>query len=237
VIFVADFINNLTEVFEDMARTNKSLQHKLNELMTIRSTDAYVTRIWSTCSSMLTIDGIKGKDEDEPIYTIDDSTKHLPPPSVLQCIQQSSNRMLKVTTAGQRGVKASFEDLYAHFLIEGHTHTTHYVSMSQEFPDHEDDSTNIAGVASRCKKSVAKTKTIVLVALDSAEKKLEVSNQTITPVASEGFSAKKIVSELLERLLIDGINTVVVLTNPAENTDLSNLFDEVNQRIKEVSKA
>jgi hypothetical protein len=137
-IFVVDFIGNLPRVFKDVDVENTSFQHTLNGLMSTESTDEYVTRIWSTCPSMLTIHGTKGKDEDNLTYIIDDSNSPLPVTSVLECVQNSSKQMLEVSIAERKGVNASFGDLYAHFLIEGHTHTTHYVSMSKEFPGDKD---------------------------------------------------------------------------------------------------
>jgi hypothetical protein len=218
MLCVPDFIKNISGVLDTMISKKTSLQNTLNGLMKTGSADEYFTRMWSTCSSMLKINGVNDKDEDELMYTIDDSTTPLPLPSVLQCIQQSSNQLLKVTIADQKGVKASFEDLYAHFLIELHTHTTHYVRISQEFPLDKDFNTQLNCVSSKCKSAV-KTKTIVMVELDSTEKKDE---------GQENFK------KLLERLLKDGVNTVVVLTQPDDTRALLNLFIEVKQKVKEV---
>jgi hypothetical protein len=188
--------------------------------MNTGSTDACVTRIWSTCSSMLTMRGNGKKDEDELTYFINDSTKPLPLRSVLKCAQESTEEMLKVTVKEQKEVKASlFGDLYAHFLIDGHTHTTHYVSMSQEFPDYEDFNTNLTVVSSRCKTFVNKTKAIVLLAVDSTEKKGE---------------GRNILKKLLERLMIDG-NKVILLTDPNDTIAFPTLFKDVKQMVKEVS--
>jgi hypothetical protein len=215
-----------------MARTNTSLQNTLNELMSTESTDAYVTRIWSTCSRMLSINGIKGKDEDDLTYVSNDTTCSLLLPCVLERVQQSRNKMLKVTVSNQQELKVSFGDLYAHFLIEGHTHTTHYVSMSREFPDDYDVDTRLIDVSSRCKNSVRHTKTIVLVAFDFAKKKEKGSSQTGT---SDGLKQSNILKKLLERLLIDGINTVVVLTTHDETTTFPSVLEEVNLGVKEVT--
>jgi hypothetical protein len=224
-----------------MVTTKTSLQEALNRLMKTESTDEYVTRIWSTCPKMLTIVGCKGKADDKLTYMIDDSTSHLPMTSVLQRIQDSSKQVLKVSIAEQKEGEASFsfEDLYAHFLIEGHKHTTHYVNMSDEFPidrDIQDIDTKLTAVSLRCKKSVSETKIMVLVDLDSTEKKRGISNQNVTLATSSEQSTSCtekrkhsrdiLIKKLLERLLKDGIDIVVFLTNPYM-TFASNLFKDV----------
>jgi hypothetical protein len=196
-----------------MVREKTCLQQTLNELMETGSKDTYATRIWSTCPRMLKIDGFKGKDEDKLTYIVNNSSKPLPLRNLLNSIQKSSKNTLKITVAEQNGVKDLFGDLYAYFLIEGHMHTTHYVSMSIEFPDDDDINANIADVSLRCKKSIGTTKTIVMVAVDS---------QNMT---EEGQNTLK---KLLEQLLLDGIEKVVIIINPDEPLALlSHLFEEV----------
>jgi hypothetical protein len=232
-----------------MVTSGISLQDALNGLMNNESTDEYVTRIWSTCPRMLTIIGSKGIDEDNLSYIIDDSTTHLPMTSVLERVQDSSKQVLKVSIPEQKGGGASFYfgDLYTHFLIEGHAHTTHYVNMSEEFTVYKDFNTELAAVSSRCKNSVNETKIIVLVELDSTEKKKGISNQNVTLAISSSeqstsvtekrkYSRDILIKKLLERLLKDGIDIVVFLTNPYM-TFASNLFKEVIPSDKKVSQS
>jgi hypothetical protein len=221
-----------------MASEITSLQEALNRLMNTGKKDTYVTRIWSTCSRMLTMKGFKGKVQDKLTYIIDDSTSPLPSLSVLECVQKSSKRILKVTVSERKGVEANFGDLYAQFLIEGHTHTTHYVSMSREFPVDKDINTKVTDVSLRCKVPVSETKIIVLVALDFKEKKSEGENASLTSVVSDSEvtrrPTKEILKTLLERLLVDEIDCVVVLANSDETIAQPSLFEEVIQNVKEV---
>jgi hypothetical protein len=219
VKFAIDFIEKLPGAFEDMVTKKTALQNSLNRLMSTGSNDGYVTRMWSTCSSMLTIDGFKEKDEDRVKYIIKDSTEPLPKRSVFKCIQKSTEKELRVIVQDYKGVNkdSPFGDLYAHFLIEGHTHTTHYVSMSQKFPDLKVDNTNITGVSSKCKKSVSNTDTMVLLAVDSTENTQE---------------GRELLQKVVKRLLIDGIDKVVLLANPDAATTLP--IEEVEQRVEEV---
>jgi hypothetical protein len=234
-----------------MVRTQTlSLQNTLNGLMNTASKDTLVTRLWSTCPSMLTIHGIKGKNEDKLAYIIDDSTLPLPLSSVLKRVLESSLQMLKVTVAEQKRVNASFGDLYAHFLIEGHTHTTHYVNLSKEFPINTDVDAKLTALSSKCMNSVYNTKIIVMVECDSTEKTDGDLNPTVTSEDSEQstskefeiasrtnkeLTCKEILKKLLERLLIDGIDKVLVLTNPDGTMAFPSLFEEVIQKVKEVS--
>lgn len=237
---VVDFIENLPGVFEDMVRNKSSLQNNLNELMKTRRTDAYVTRIWSTCSSMIKINGTKKEVEDNH-FIVDDAPQSHSLRSLLQCVQDSSKQIMKVRLEDKKYVNDYFGELYAYFLIQGHTHTTHYVSMAEEFPSDKDFKTSIARVSSRCKKSVKDTKIIVLVNVDSTKKDATApvtfaSEQTATTSAQNSRS-REILKSLLESLLmIDGVNTVVLLTdNPDESMSLPTLFEEVIQIVKEVS--
>jgi hypothetical protein len=200
-----------------MVTKKTALQNSLNRLMSTGSNDDYVTRMWSTCSSMLTIDGFKEIDEDRVKYIIKDSTKPLPKRSVFKCIQESTEKELRVTVQEHTGVNkdSPFGDLYAHFLIEEHTHTTHFVSMSQKFPNLKIDNTNITGVSSKCKKSVSNTDTMVLVAVDSTEKTQE---------------GRELLQKVVKQLLIDGIDKVVLLTSPDEA--MTNPFEEVKQNVE-----
>jgi hypothetical protein len=221
-----------------MVTTKTSLQDALNGLMNNGSTDEYVTRIWSTCPRVLMIVGCKGKADDNLTYIIDDSTSHLPMTSVLECVQDSSKQVLKVSIAEQKGgeVSISFGDLYAHFLIEGHTHTTHYVNMSDEFPIDGDIDTKLTAMSLRCMNSVKETKIIVLVEVDSTERKEGSSNQNDTFATSEHSTCVEIslMNKLEERLLKDGIDTVVVLLNPYMTLP-SNLLKEVIPTATKVS--
>jgi hypothetical protein len=177
---VADLIKNLPSVFDDVASSETSIQHSVNELMETGSIEEYITRMWSTCPTMLKIKSMQGKVEDDLKYYVDDSTSSLPLPSVVNCVQESSKRMLKVTVDQKRQKREEFScfgELYAQLLIEDHSHTPHYVSMFKEFPKHKNSDTNIKTVVVRCKKSIGNTEIIVLIELDSfKEEKDEGSN-------------------------------------------------------------
>jgi hypothetical protein len=155
---ILGFIENLPGVFEEMINKASSLQNALNDRMNTGSTDAFATRIWSTCARMLRINGMKEKDNDTS-FIVNDSP--LPLSSVLECVQNSNQQMLIVSVAEKK--YGNFGELYAHFLVEGHSLTTHYVSMSKEFPTNKDIYTAIVTVSLRCNKSVNKTKIVVLV--------------------------------------------------------------------------
>jgi hypothetical protein len=153
------------------------------------STDKYITKLWSTCPTMLKIKSMKGKVEDNLTYYVDDDdASPLPLPSVVECILGSSKRMLKVTVDKKRETREEFSyfgELYARLLIEHPLHIPHYVSMSKEFPKDKNVATNIETVARRCNKSIGNTEIIVLIELDSIkdsfkEEKDEGSNQTET---------------------------------------------------------
>jgi len=153
--------------------------------------------------------------------------------------------MLIVTE--EKGEEASCGDIYAHFLIEGHTHTTHFVSMNQEFPDDEDIDSYITNVSSRCRITDSNNKTIVLVALDFVEKKVECLNQTgALDVSEESTSivpkisrptAWEVLEKLLERLMKDGIGAVVVLTSTDKKAAVTIFFAQLDKKFKEVSIA
>jgi hypothetical protein len=224
-----------------MTDEHSFLQNAVNGLMSTGSTDANVSRIWSTCPSMLTIHGIKGKAQDNLKYIIDDSNNPLPLSSVLERVQKSSKKqkMMLVTVREQKEVRAYSEDLYAHFLIEGNTHTTHYVSMSKEFPLDQDLDIVHTDVSLRCKKTVSDTKSTVLIGFDYTDKKEEGLNQAdTTSVSSEQSTAKfseisrrtkEMLKTVIKQLLQDGIDTVIVLTNPCEQMDVTSLLEEVKE--------
>jgi hypothetical protein len=209
-----------------MIKNKTSLQNTLNELMKTGSTDAYLTRFWSTCSKMLELKGWKGKNEDNLSYIVDDPIPDMCLPSLLKHVQQSSKRMLRVTVEEQKEVKEYAGHLYAYFLIEGHTHTTHYVSLSREFPRYikdKDFNQKIEDLSVRCKNNVYNTKAIiVMVAVDFHVKKEALVSEQL-PLT------EKILQKLIQILLQDGINTVVILTNPGDTINLpSPLSKEVN---------
>jgi hypothetical protein len=227
-----------------MKSKNTSLQHNLNRWMRTGSTDKYVTRIWSTCPSLIKIDGLKRNDE--RTYIFDNTTSPVDVTRILKCVQKSNKQMLIV--AEEKGGEASCGDIYTHFLIEGHTHTTHYVSINQEFPDDEDIDSNITDVSSRCRISDSNNKTIVLVALDFVENKVEglnqpgsldVSKQSTSVVSSNKLrpTTWEVLEKLLERLLKDGVGAVVVLTNTDKKAATTNLFAQVDKKVNEVSIA
>jgi hypothetical protein len=212
--------------------------------MKTASGDEYVTRIWSTCPSMLKIHGIKGKGKDHS-FIVEDCSLNMS--SLLEHIQYSSKQLLQVSVAEKKDKKNYFGELYAHFLIECKTHTTHYVNIDAEIEN--DTNTSIARVALRCSKSVNKTKIIVLVEIASTLRKKETDPRpnekpsTSTGQIKSGSKAAiqkclnpaDILRKLLEKLLIDGVDTVVVLTAPDQTMAFSTLFEKVSQRIKKVS--
>jgi hypothetical protein len=228
-----------------MVRKQTSLQHALLGLMNTASTDEYVTRLWSTCPGMLSIDGVKGINEDKhKTYIIDDPNSALSLTGALDCVQKSDKQLLKVSVSGQTEGNDCFGDLYAHLLIEAHTHTTHYVNISKEFPKDKDIDTQLSALSPRCKISVSETEIIVLVEFDSTEQTQRSLNETNTTEGSEQSTSKEskivtrpmeILNKLLERLLIDGIHKVVVLTNRDGTMAFSRVFEEVMLRVKEVS--
>jgi hypothetical protein len=247
-----DFIKKVPSVFESMAKNFTSLQDILNELMMNRRTDAIVTRVWSTCPSLLRIISYKGKDEDNHFYNIDHSNL-MPLNGVLKYVQNSREIILNVTVDSQERVKASFEELYATLLIEGQEFTTHYVSMTEEFLYEDKDfiKRKLNEVSSRCIKSASSpTKIIVLVALDCKETKQEISNQTDKPALLEQSNSRGseissstyspcVLKKLLKRLLIyDGIDTVVTLTNPDEPNMALSLFEELkDEKVRRLNKS
>lgn len=243
---VVDFIENLPGVFEDMVDNKSSLQSTLTKLMETGTTDAYVTRLWSTSSSLISINRTN-TDVEDYFYIVDDDSQSQSLCSVLEYVQNSSNKIIAVRVAENKYVNDYFGELYAYFLIQGHMHTTHYVSMAEEFPGSKDSATRIARVSSRCKKSVKDTKIIVFVNVACTKKKdAEAPDQEVetllnaTSVTDQTTNSSKISGEiwsnLLERLLIDGVNTVVFLTdNPDESMELPTLYNDVIQRVKEVS--
>jgi hypothetical protein len=240
---VLEFIENLPKAFKDMESKNTSLQHTLIRLMKTGSTDGYMTRLWSTCPSLIKINGLKRNDVDKRTYIFDDTTSPVDVTSILECVQKSSKQMLIVTE--EKGEEASCGDIYAHFLIEGHTLSTHYVSMNQEFPDDEDIDPNITEVSSRCRISDSNNKTIVLVALDFVENKVEGLNQTgLLDVLKQSTSVVsnilrptiwEVLEKLLERLLKDGVGAVVVLTITDKKAAITNMFAQVTKKVNEVS--
>jgi hypothetical protein len=258
-IFFVDFIASLPRVFDAEGGTKISLQNALNELMKTGSRDAYVTRLWSTCSSVLTIKKPKEQDkehffivDDSHLFIVDDS--HLPLPDVLKCVQLSSQQMMTVSVAVEAEKNHCFGELYAYFLIMGHTHTTHYVNMSEEFPINTHVKTRIAELSSRCNKSVDNTKILVLVEVASINKEkeaahcpreqpststraLQAETQIDTPEVSQPeISHPDILKALLVKLLTDGNKIVVLLTYADEKMVFSPLFKEVQSQIdKQVS--
>jgi hypothetical protein len=234
-------------MFKGMISKKTSLQNSLNEIARTGGRESYVTRIWSTCSRMLTIKGFKDQDEDKHTYVIDDCI--LPLPRVFECVQHSGKKLLRVSVAEKKEKKDYFGELYAHFLIEGHTHTTHYVNMAEEFSILKDISSSIDDVSSRCNKSDNNTKIIVLIDLSSMTKKknadpeqyvqsrtstgsvLSGSQEDATPEVLKLSSAADILKRLLEKLLVDGVDTVVVFTDADEKIALPTLFEEVDQRV------
>jgi len=149
-------------------------------------------------------------------------------PSLLEHVQQSSKQMLRVTVEEQKEVKEYAGHLYAYFLIKGHTHTTHYVSLSREFPlniKEEDFDTKIDDLSERCKECVPNTKAIVLVAVD-----FPVKMEAGSRLDSEQLPrTDNILKKLVEKLLQDGINKLVILTNPGDTINLPSLSKKVNQ--------
>jgi hypothetical protein len=228
-----------------VVRTQTSLQNALLGLMNTPSKDEYETRLWSTCPGMLSIDGVKGKNEDKlESYIIDDSNCPLSLTGTLECVQNSVKQLLKVSVSGQTEVNDCFGDLYAHLLIEAHTHTTHYVNISKEFPIDKDIDTQLSALSPRCKISVSKTEIIVLVEFESTEETQRSLIETNTTEDSEQSTTKEskivtrpmeILNKLLERLLIDGIHKVVVLTNRDITMAFPRVFEEVMLRVEEVS--
>jgi hypothetical protein len=253
MIFFLDFIASLPKVFDVKDGTKISLQNALNELMKTGSIrEAYVTRIWSTCSSVLTIKKPKEQDK-EHFFIVDDS--HLPLPDVLKCVQLSSKQMMTVSVAVEAEKNHCFGELYAYFLIMGHLHTTHYVNMSEEFPMHTHVNTRIAELSSRCNESVNNTKILVLVEVDSINKEKEATHcpreqqststralQAVetqidaSEVSQPEISLPDILKTLLVKLLTDGNKIVVLLTNVDERMAFSPLFKAVQSQIdKQVS--
>jgi hypothetical protein len=147
-----------------MINKASSLQNTLNGRMKTGSTDAFVTRIWSTCARMLEINGLK-ENYNDTSFIVNNFT--LPLPSVLECVQNSDQKMMTVSVTEKK--YGHFGELYAYFLIHGHSQTTHYVSWSKEFPMDRDINTATVSVSLRCKKSVNKTKIIVLIDIASTK--------------------------------------------------------------------
>jgi hypothetical protein len=228
-----------------------SLQSTVNGLMKTGSTDAYLTRIWSTCSKMLTINSIKEKVKDL-FFVVNDST--LPLPNVLEYVQFSSEQMLVVSVVENKDEIDSLGELYAHFLIEGHSHTTHYVNMAEEFPIDKDVDTRVAAVLSRCSRSVEDTNIIVLVDISlkkkdtatpppnqqsstSSDLQRHLQAKTLpdgSAVSELVLSPARILKKLLEKLLVDGGKTVVILADSAETMVFTSLFEEVSLSVKQV---
>jgi hypothetical protein len=178
---------------------------------------------------MLKLIGWKGKNEDNLTYIVDDPISHMSLPSLLKHVQQSSKQMLRVTVEEQKEVKEYAGHLYAYFLIQGYTHTTHFVSLSREFPtffNNRDINKKINDLSKRCKKFVPNTKAIIVLVAVDFPVNIEAGSRL---VSEQSPRTANILEKLIEKLLKGGINTVVILINPGDTINLPSLSIKVNQ--------